>query len=1117
MASAPDLFDQPDWYKDAVIYEVHVRAFADSDADGVGDFAGLTGKLDYLAQLGVTALWLLPFYPSPLRDDGYDIADYTAVNPIYGDRRDVKRLIDAAHARGIRVITELVLNHTSDQHPWFQRARRAPAGSAHRDWYVWSDDPERYAETRIIFEDTETSNWTWDPVAGAYYWHRFFSHQPDLNFDNPQVREVMLRTVDQWLAMGVDGVRLDAVPYLFEREGTNCENLPETHEFLRELRAHVDASFPNRMLLAEANQWPEDAVAYFGDPDGGAPECHMNFHFPLMPRLYMALRMEDRTPVLDILEDTPPIPEGCQWALFLRNHDELTLEMVTDEERDYMYRAYAADPQARINVGIRRRLAPLVGNDRRRIELLNGLLFSLPGTPVVYYGDEIGMGDNFYLGDRDAVRTPMQWGPDRNAGFSAANPQRLYLPCVTDPDYHYESVNVEAQERNPNSLLWWMRRTIALRHRHPVFGRGGIEHLHPENAKVLAFVRHTDREQILVVANLSRFAQRVTLDLPDYRGAVLWELFGNQEFGHVVDGKVDLTLGPYGFYWIALVAQSADRPGRIDGQPELPVLRVAQDWHDLLQGAGRSRLEHALPPFLARQRWYAGKARQVRTVTVHDAVPVGLGRNRPQAYVVLAQVEYTDGEPETYVLPLLAVPDGHHAHEIQAEHPQAPVAWVEAAATGERSLLYDATAFPAFLSASLQALRSQRHYTSPTSGASLTWQAQPGLRRALTGVDVGELAPVPVGAEQSNSSTVYGHHLVIKLFRRAQEGVNPELEVGRMLSGRDGRARIAPLYGSLEYHLPGEREPRTLAVASAYVPNEGDAWKATLDALSIFYEQAVALIPDDDAQPIPWRAVVTSIGRQPPPAVAQAIGPYLDSAELLGVRTAELHVALAGSDDPAFAPEPFTTLYQRSLEQSFRSTLRPTLALIRRVAPEDPLLHHVSDVLDVFGVLRDRRFDAMRARVHGDLHLGQVLRSGRDFVIIDFEGEPSRPPTERRIKRSPLADVAGMVRSFQYASHAGLVAMDDRGLVMPAMAAGLARRGRVWDSWVTVAFLRGYLDTIRGAGAALVPAADDDVAALLTAYVLDKALYEIRYELGHRPDWASIPLAGAHRLLGIEP
>ncbi|RYE94637.1 MAG: maltose alpha-D-glucosyltransferase, partial [Myxococcales bacterium] len=512
---------EPLWYKDAIIYEVHVRAFADSNGDGIGDFPGLTEKLDYLQDLGITALWLLPFYPSPLRDGGYDIADYTGVHPDYGTRDDFLRFLEAAHARGLKVITELVVNHTSIEHAWFQRARRAAPGSPERDFYVWSDTPDRYSAARIIFRDFETSNWTWDPVARAYYWHRFYAHQPDLNFDNPAVQAALFEVLDSWLELGVDGVRLDAVPYLYEREGTSCENLDETHAFLRTLRAHVDAKFDHRLLLAEANQWPVDAASYFGQGD----ECHMNFHFPLMPRLFMAVDLEDSFPIVDILAQTPAIPESCQWATFLRNHDELTLEMVTEEERDYMYRVYAPEHRAKLNLGIRRRLAPLLG-DRRRLELLNSILFSLPGTPVLYYGDEIGMGDNIYLGDRDGVRTPMQWNADRSAGFSRANPQQLYLPLVVDPHYHYEAVNVETQQSNRSSLLWWMKHLIAMRRGTQLFGRGALQIVSTPNAKVLAFVRELGDERVLFVANLSRFPQHAELSLDAWAGAEPVEMLG---------------------------------------------------------------------------------------------------------------------------------------------------------------------------------------------------------------------------------------------------------------------------------------------------------------------------------------------------------------------------------------------------------------------------------------------------------------------------------------------------------------------------------------------------------------------------------------------------------------
>jgi maltose alpha-D-glucosyltransferase/alpha-amylase len=538
----------PLWYKRAIIYELPVKSFFDANDDGIGDFPGLTQKLDYIESLGVTCLWLLPFFPSPLRDDGYDIADYCQVHPSYGTLDDFKRFLAAAHERRLQVVIEFVLNHTSEQHAWFQRARTAPPGSIERDYYVWSDTDEQYRDARIIFIDSERSNWTWDPDARAYYWHRFFHHQPDLNYNNPVVLRELLKIIDFWMELGVDGFRLDAVPYLVEREGTSCENLPETHAVLKAIRRHVDERWPHCMLLAEANQWPTEVRAYFG----GGDECHMAYHFPLMPRMFMGLHLEDRHPIVEIMEHTPAIPEGCQWALFLRNHDELTLEMVTDEERDYMYLAYSADPQARLNLGIRRRLAPLVGNNRRRIELLNSLLFSLPGTPIVYYGDEIGMGDNTYLGDRNGVRTPMQWTSDRNARFSRADPARLYSPIIMDPIYGYQGVNVEAQERDGSSLLQWMKNLISLRKLFPAFGLGGLEFLHPANRKVLAYIRRRGTDAILCVANLSRTVQPVELDLSRFAGFTPVEMLGYTDFPVVGQQPYFLTLGPYDFYWFEL-------------------------------------------------------------------------------------------------------------------------------------------------------------------------------------------------------------------------------------------------------------------------------------------------------------------------------------------------------------------------------------------------------------------------------------------------------------------------------------------------------------------------------------------------------------------------------------
>src|SRR3954469_11726620 len=850
--------EQEQWYRDAVIYEAHVKTFMDSDDDGIGDLQGLISKLDYLQDLGVTALWLLPFYPSPLRDDGYDIASYRDIHPSYGTLRDFRTLLREAHERGLYVITELVMNHTSDQHPWFQRARRARPGSPERDFYVWSDTPDKYAEARIIFQDFEHSNWTWDREAGAYYWHRFYSHQPDLNFDNPEVHRAMFGVVDFWLDMGVDGLRLDAVPYLFEREGTTGENLPETFDFLRDPRRHIDDRFRNRMLLAEANQWPEDAVAYFGKGD----MCHMAFHFPAMPRMFMATRMEDRFPIIDILEQTPPIPGTAQWAIFLRNHDELTLEMVTDEERDYMYRVYADDPQARINLGIRRRLAPLLRNDRRTIELMNGLLCSLPGTPVIYYGDEIGMGDNIYLGDRHGVRTPMQWSTDRNAGFSDANPQRLYLPVVIDPGYGPEAINVEAQQNNPASLLWWMKRLIGLRKRYAAFGRGELEFLYPENRKVLTFLRRLGDEGILVVANLSRYAQYVELDLSEFQGHQPIALLGGVEFPRIGELPYLLTLGPHDFYWFALEpARALDAPS-----PSAPTLDVKGTWRDVFEDGG-ARLDAALPGYLRGRRWFGSKGRRIKGAAVSRVIPVPSGgaASRPIGYLTFVDVEYGEGEGETYVLPIAWSLDDAQPEYLEAT----PIAHLRTS-DGE-GFLHDAVFSPAFNTALLNTIRRRRRLQDGT--AQVTGHSTPVLRRRGSG----SLEPSLLGAEQSNTSVQFGDALVLKLFRKLESGVNPDLEIGRFLTDRNTFQHTPKVAGGLEFRDNGDVS--TLAILQEYVPNEGDAWTYTLDVLGRYFEDVLARRGEEPT--LPQKSLIELTDIDCPELAAETIGSYLGNARLL--------------------------------------------------------------------------------------------------------------------------------------------------------------------------------------------------------------------------------------------
>ncbi len=1074
----------PLWFKDAVIYELHIKAFSDSNADGIGDFRGLLDRLGYFEDLGITAIWLLPFYPSPLRDDGYDIADYYNVHPSYGTLEDFRAFLAEAHRRGIRVITELVLNHTSDLNPWFQRARRAPAGSPERDFYVWSDDPKKYREARIIFKDFETSNWTYDNVAKSYFWHRFYSHQPDLNFDNPAVHDALFKVTDFWLEMGVDGIRLDAVPYLYEREETNCENLPETHAFLKKMRAHIDEKFDGgRMLLAEANQWPEDAAAYFGAGD----ECQMNFHFPLMPRLFMSLQMEDRFPIIDILEQTPAIPANCQWATFLRNHDELTLEMVTDEERDYMYRVYAADTRARINLGIRRRLAPLLANSRRRIELINSLLFSLPGTPIIYYGDEIGMGDNFYLGDRNGVRTPMQWSPDRNAGFSTCNPQQLFLPVILDPEYQSESVNVENQQRNPSSLFWWMRRLISVRKKVKAFGHGTIDFLPGENAKVLAYLRRHEDESVLVVANLSRFAQVAELDLTEFAGRVPVELFSQSPFPEVRAGKTVFTLGPHDFFWFALRAKSLG-PGA-NAERVIPTLAADAHWNPALRAELESRI---LPAYLQSCRWFGGKEKVLRELKITSDAPIHA--EPAAARVLLVEVAFVEGLPETYVLPVQFA-EGKAALRLLEQSPEAVIA----RATSEPArIIYDAAWDEDFRRALFDLIASDD--ASPAGRSRLV--AARGL--AFDTADAARLSHDSrvLKADQSNTSIVYGSSYLLKIYRKLERGPNPDATVTRYLSEVRHFPNVPSFGGTIA--LTDSAGSSVLALLVGFTANEGDGWSHALDSLARYFERVLAATPPEihtasaaPALPPPGDRLLELIG-----------GVYPERARQLGQRTGELHIALAvGEDHPAFAPEEFTTLWQRSLYQAMRGSIGRTFRLLRQRLPQLPddareiattVLEAEPDLLARQSRLLSHKIQAVKTIVHGDYHLGQVLNTGKDFVIIDFEGEPRRSLGERTLKRSPLIDVAGMLRSFDYAAHVAFANLreEDARFLQPWASA--------WVAHVSEVFLRAYLETTKGAP--FIPADEADLHLLLEAFILDKAIYEIGYELAYRPAFAAIPL-----------
>ena len=1089
----------PLWYKDAIIYEIHVRAFMDSNADGIGDFPGLLSKLDYLQDLGVTCLWLLPFFPSPLRDDGYDIADYVDVNPSYGTLNDFKQVLDAAHQRGMQVMIELVINHTSDQHPWFRAARLAPKDSPERHMYVWSDTDKLFEGVRIIFTDTEKSNWTWDEVAQQYYWHRFFSHQPDLNFDNPRVMEEVLKAMRFWLDLGVDALRLDAIPYLVERDGTNCENVPETHVKIKEIRAVIDAEYDNRLVLAEANMWPADVRPYFGDGD----ECHMAFHFPLMPRIYMALRQEDRLPITDIMAQTPAIPGNCQWGLFLRNHDELTLEMVTNDERDYMYLAYSADPRMRINVGIRRRLAPLVDNNRRRIELLNSLLLSFPGTPILYYGDEIGMGDNIYLGDRNGVRTPMQWNSDRNAGFSTAVPAKLYFPVIMDPIWGYQSINVEAQQSDQSSLLHWTRNMIALRKLFHVFGRGTQEFLNPENRKILAYLRRYEEdgnsETVLCVANLSRFSQPVSLDLARFAGMVPVEMLGYVTFPTISAQPYPLTLAPYSFLWLELQPAPA-APEPVEVPQDEPVLNLlSQGIEGLLVGPGLELLQQLLITYLPHQRWFGTKSRTIKTVAVLDSAELP-GIN---AVLVFLQLTYDDDSTSVYQL-ALTVTTGEAAETIRASDPASIVATVTT--SDGPAVLHDAVAREDVRQAVLNLIEANGEL-STRKGVLVGHSSNAFAEIRGTG-------PLPArtgSAEQSNTSILYDAKLIMKLFRRLQPGENPDTEIGRFLTEVAHFPRIAPFLGDITLKSK-DTEPITIAMLQGLVENEGDGWQWTLDELSRYYDSVATLPSPQDLGPPPN----LSSENETPSLAREHAALYLDAAALLGRRTAEMHIALATpTHNPDFLAESFTTADLVADADRIDVQLTQTLGALKRSMSQltETTADNAALVLSRrIGLFARARAIAgatpanagQRIRIHGDYHLGQVLRSRGDFVILDFEGEPARSLTARRAKQSPIKDVAGMLRSFSYAAYTALNAFAQR---RPDDAKNLEPWTTLWQNAVSTEFLRAYQSTINATAPTLVPRANQS-QLLLNAYLLEKALYELLYELDNRPTWVRIPLAG---------
>ncbi len=1090
------------WYKDAIIYELHIKAFRDGNGDGIGDIKGIMEKLDYLQDLGVTAIWLLPFYPSPLRDDGYDIADYYQINQAYGDIKQFKLFLKEAHKRNLKVITELVINHTSDQHPWFQRARKAPPGSPHRSYYVWSDDPEKYKEVRIIFQDYETSNWSWDPVAKQYYWHRFFHHQPDLNYDHPQVQEEVFKILDYWAKMGVDGFRLDAVPYLFERENTNSENLPETHAFLKKLRKYVDDRYPGTLLLAEANMWPEDSAAYFGDGD----ECQMNYHFPLMPRMFMSLQMENRYPITDIFEQTPDIPETCQWAIFLRNHDELTLEMVTDEERDYMYKVYVKDPKARINLGIRHRLAPLMENDRKKVELLNYLLFTLPGTPVLYYGDEIGMGDNFYLGDRDGVRTPMQWTADRNSGFSEANPQKLYLPLILDPLYHYSSVNVELQSQNTSSLLWFMKRMISIRKRYKAFSRGDLQFIDTDNSKVLAFTRTWEEQTILVIANLSRFSQAVEMNIDQYKGYVPVEIFSRNHFPMVKeDSLYFFTLSANDCQ--CFILEKVNTP--LEEKDSIPALSLNK-WKDILDREVREDLENRiLPVYLMRLRWFGGKGKGVERMRIIDFANMPLQEN--SVVFLLVEVSYQDDLPDIYQLPV-AFGTGELAHKVKEDCPKAVMATLTV--NGTEGVLYDAIYGHDLQQAIIERMAAQKHLS--LKDGELSFNGNKILKKHVA--ENPKIRPRVLTGEQSNTSVTYDQTFFLKLYRKVDKAVNPDVELSQFLSKEAGFKNIPSFTGSMVWRVGDET--MVLGMMQEMVKSSGDAWEFMLDRLNNFNDkilthQNINLIPSG----LTGELTKPDIFEKLPNELKELLETQVaESARLLGKRTGEMHIALAsGTAHPDFKPEDFSLHYQRSLFAGMQSQVRGAfqnlsrnmkklLEKSRREAAE--VLAMKDDILKEMKKIYAKKIEVTKIRIHGDYHLGQVLYTGKDFYILDFEGEPAKSYSERRLKRSAIRDIAGMVRSFHYVAFGSLflnhnIRAEDIEKLTPFV--------ELWYHYMSGFFIKSYLETVKGQK--FIPDNEEDLKVLIQTFLLQKAIYELDYELNNRPSWVMVPLKGIKAIM----
>lgn len=1080
--------DKSTWFKDTIVYELSVRSFYDSNGDGIGDFPGLIEKLDYLEDLGVNTIWLLPFYPSPMRDDGYDVTEYCDVHPDYGTLTDFKAFLKEAHRRGLRVITELILNHTSDQHPWFKKARKARASSRARDFYVWSDTDDKYREARVLIDAEGATNWTWDAEAEAYYWHRYGRYLPELNYENPEVQMEILKVADFWLKAGVDGFRLPSVTFLFEEEGTSCENLPQTHAFVRKLRSHIDKYYENKILIAEANLWPEDAASYFGKGD----ESHMSFHYPLMPRLFLALRTEDNYPIADIIDQTPEIPTNTQWALFLRNHDELGLEMVTEEEKDYLFKAYANDPNTKFNVGINRRLAPLLNNDRRKIELLHAILFSLPGSPVLYYGDEIGMGDNVYLGGRSGVRTPMQWNTNLNAGFSTANPQKLFLPVINDPVYRHETVNVQTQEENPSSLLWWMKHIISMRKRLGAFGRGDIKFIESNNSKILCFSRTLEKQRMIVVANLSQFSQAATLDLSDFKDCDITEAFSQNRFKNIEQGEYYITIGPYGYFWFQVDA--VEKKGKSEASGELPVFESDISWERVFHNYDEVRdLERkVLPTFMKKCRWFGGKAKTVSKVNFHKVLTLKVGDD--VHYLSIVETHYAQRLPELYFIPMTFL----RADRIVEYTMQSVICRAEI--QGESGFIIDSSYDKDF-----------RDYLFVSMDKEVEIKVDGGVLQFKSSMFSKINMPKEVDSkllksDQSNTAIVYNDQYFLKFYRKIEGEINPDLEIIRFLS-ENTNFRNSPKYaGSVEFK--DENSTFVFGLMQEKVEHQGDAWVMTVDSVGRFYERVLTSPRKEDIPKLVNKPTLKF--EEAPELIQELIGRgFYERIVRLGQRTAEMHMALASDEtNPAFAPESFTANYQRSMYSALRKLVRDRFSLLESAMPKlgkeaqalgKKVLALEEDILECFSEIYKIKINAVKTRIHGDYHLGQVLFTGKDFIIIDFEGEPGFSFSERRLKKNPLKDVAGMMRSIHYAAFGKILLNENYRDQDREVLEGWAEQ---WQHYIARFYFGAYLERL---GQTEFPYESD---VLIRTFLIEKAVYELGYELNGRPDWVIIPLRG---------